>query len=379
MKKIIIAPDSFKECLGAAEVADAIAAGFGKVFPNTELVKVPLSDGGEGLVSTLVVATNGKVLHCEVTGPTGKKVKAFFGVLGDGKTAVIEMAAASGLHLVPPAERNPLITTTYGTGELIKHALDLGCTRIIVGVGGSATNDGGAGMAQALGVRLLTSDGKEICAGAEGLRNLERIDMSSLDPRLKEVSVIVAVDVDNPLCGPNGASYVYGPQKGATPEMLPVLDEALQRFAFILQRDLGVNILNVPGAGAAGGLGGGLIAFLGAQLRLGIEVVLEVVKFEALLQKGADLVITGEGRLDKQTSFGKVPIGVAKVAKKFGIPVLAIVGAIGEGAEVVFEQGIDSYFSVIPRPMTLDESIAEVRTLLKSVAERCARMIKVFL
>jgi glycerate kinase len=226
---------------------------------------------------------------------------------------------------------------------------------------------------------LLTSDGKEICAGAEGLRNLERIDMSSLDPRLKEVSVIVAVDVDNPLCGPNGASYVYGPQKGATPEMLPVLDEALQRFAFILQRDLGVNILNVPGAGAAGGLGGGLIAFLGAQLRLGIEVVLEVVKFEALLQKGADLVITGEGRLDKQTSFGKVPIGVAKVAKKFGIPVLAIVGAIGEGAEVVFEQGIDSYFSVIPRPMTLDESIAEVRTLLKSVAERCARMIKVFL
>ncbi|HAA89150.1 MAG: Glycerate kinase [Thermoanaerobacterales bacterium 50_218] len=379
MKRIVIAPDSFKECLGAAEVAEAIATGFRKVFPRAEIVKVPLSDGGEGLVNTLVTATHGRIVPCEVTGPTGRKVKAFLGVLGDEKTAVIEMAAASGLHLIPPSERNPLITTTYGTGELIKRALDLGCTRIIVGVGGSATNDGGAGMAQALGARLLGADGKEICAGAAGLRSLEKIDTSNLDPRLKEVSVVVAVDVDNPLCGPNGASYVYGPQKGATPEMLPVLDESLRRFAFILQRDIGVNILNVPGAGAAGGLGGGLMAFLGAQLRSGIEVVLEVVRFEAILQKGADLVVTGEGQLDRQTSFGKVPIGVSKVAKKFGIPVLAIVGAIGEGAEVVFEQGIDSYFSVTPRPMTLEESIGEVRILLKSVAERCARMIKAFL
>ncbi len=376
MKRLIVAPDSFKESLDAGEAVEAIAAGFLRVYPGLDIVRVPMSDGGEGLVRTLVAATGGSVEYCSVTGPLGEPVQAFFGRLGDGVTCVVEMAAASGLPLVPPARRNPMVTTTYGTGELIKRALDTGCRRIIVGIGGSATNDGGAGMSQALGVRLYSGSGGEIPFGARGLQELVGIDTSGLDPRLAEVQVTVASDVTNPLCGPQGASYVYGPQKGATPEMIPVLDGLLRHFAGVIKRDLGVDVAEMPGAGAAGGLGAGLVALLGARLRPGVEVVLEVVGLEEIFRAGADLVITGEGQINRQTAFGKVPSGVAVLAKKFGLPVLALVGSVGEGAEAVLDSGIDAWFSLIKKPMTLEECLADAAILLADAAEQCARLIK---
>lgn len=376
MKRVIIAPDSFKESLDACQAAEAIAAGFRLVFPGLDTIKIPMADGGEGLVRALVAATGGELVHCRVTGPLGKPVSAYFGLLGDGRTCVIEMAAASGLPLVPPAERNPLITTTYGTGELIIHALNTGCNRMILGIGGSATHDGGAGMAQALGVLMLTAEGKEIGPGAEGLKELDRVDTRGLDARLLATEVIAAVDVRNPLCGAQGASYVYAAQKGAPPWMLPVLDEALHHYAAVLRRDVGVDVLDIPGAGAAGGLGAGLVAFLRSALRPGVEVVLDVVKMERYLQEGVDLVITGEGEINRQTSFGKVPAGVARLAKKYRVPVLALVGGIGEGAETVLEQGVDAYFSLVPRPMTLDECVQKADILLANAAEQCARMIR---
>lgn len=379
MKRIVIAPDSFKESLDADQAAKAIATGIKRVLQDVDIIEVPMSDGGEGLVQTLVKATGGYTIPRKVTGPMGKPVDAFIGILGDGVTGVVEMASASGLPLVAPSERNPLFATTYGTGELIKFALDKGCKKIIIGIGGSATNDGGAGMAQALGVRLLTVDEKEIGPGAKGLSKLDRIDIQGLDPRLKEVEILVAADVNNPLCGPHGASYVFGPQKGATPEMLPFLDETLRKYAEILNRDLRINILDMPGAGAAGGLGGGLVAFLGARIRSGVDLVLETVNLEDILQKGVDLVITGEGEINHQTSYGKVSTGVAKLAKKYNIPVLALVGSIGDGAEKVLNHGIDAYFNITSRPMTLKESIAQANSLLADVAEQCARLIKALL
>lgn len=376
VKRILIAPDSFKESLDAGKAAEAIASGFKRVFPRVETVMLPLSDGGEGLVRTLVAATGGRIIGKRVTGPLGEPVDAFLGILGDNTTCVIEMAAASGLPLVARERRNPMITTTYGTGELIKAALDTACKKIIIGIGGSATNDGGAGMAQALGIRLLTAEGKDIGYGAQGVKDLAFIDMSGLDPRLKNVSISVAVDVENPLCGPDGASYVYGPQKGGTPDMLPFLDDALEHFAMVVKKDLNKDVKNVPGAGAAGGLGAGLVAFLGARLQPGIDIVLEVLNMETELQNNIDLVITGEGELNEQTAFGKAPAGVARLAKKHNIPVIALVGSIGEGAQSVLEQGIDAYFSVIPRPMALAESIKEAHLLLADLAEQCARLIK---
>jgi glycerate kinase len=376
VKRLVVAPDSFKESLDANQAAEAIAAGFLRVFPRLDIVRVPMSDGGEGLVRTLVSATGGKLLSCNVTGPLGKQVPAFFGRLGDGETCVVEMAAASGLPLVPPSERNPMVTTTYGTGELIRYALDTGCRHIIVGIGGSATNDGGAGMAQALGAGLLDSGGKEIGVGALSLKDLARIDTSCLDRRLAGVKITVASDVTNPLCGPQGASHVYGPQKGATPEMVMVLDGLLRRYAGIIRRDLGVDVTEMPGAGAAGGLGAALVAVLGAVLRPGVEVVLEVVGLEQILRQGADLVVTGEGQINRQTAFGKVPVGVAALAKKFDLPVIALVGSVGEGAEAVLELGIDAYFSLIRKPMTLEECLADAAGLLAAAAEQCARLVR---
>lgn len=377
MKRILIAPDSFKESLDASQVAEAIASGFKRVFPRVETIMLPMSDGGEGLVRTLVAATGGRIVHKRVTGPLGEPVEAFFGVLGDNNTCVIEMAAASGLPLVAKEKRNPMVSTTYGTGELIKAALDTGCKKIIVGIGGSATNDGGAGAVQALGVRLLTADDRDIGYGAQGLKDLAHVDMSGLDPRFKDVSISVAVDVSNPLCGPDGASYVYGPQKGATPDMLPVLDNILEHFAAVIKKYLNKDVRDLPGAGAAGGLGAGLAAFLDARLRPGVEIVLDVLNVEKEMQKGIDLVITGEGELNRQTVFGKVPAGVARLAKKHNIPVIALVGSIGEGAQLVLQQGIDAYFSIIPRPMTLAESMNDAKNLLADLAEQCARLIKV--
>ncbi|GAF82011.1 unnamed protein product, partial [marine sediment metagenome] len=276
--KIVVAPDSFKGSLTAVEVSDAIAQGVREIFPEAEIVKIPMADGGDGTVQCLVNATRGKILKEKVTGPLGDEVLASYGILGDKKTAVIEMAEASGLTLVPKNKRNPLITTTYGTGQLIKAALDQGCRKMIIGIGGSATNDGGAGMVQALGAKLLDKDGEEIGFGGGELKKLNRIDISNLDNRLSDTKVLVASDVNNPLCGPKGASRIYGPQKGATPELIEELDKSLAHFAKLVKRDLHKDIKNIPGAGAAGGLGAGLMAFLDAELRPGIEIIIEIVK-----------------------------------------------------------------------------------------------------
>ncbi|GEA14934.1 MAG: glycerate 2-kinase [Moorella sp. (in: firmicutes)] len=377
MKRIVIAPDSFKESLDAPAVAAAIAEGIKRVFPEAETVTVPMADGGEGLTTTLVAATGGRIITTTVTGPLGEPVRAAWGILGDGTTAVVEMAQASGLPLVPREKRNPLFTTTYGTGELIRQALDAGCRRLIVGIGGSATNDGGAGMAQALGVKLLDARGQDIGPGAAGLEELERIEIQGLDPRVKEAEILVACDVDNPLCGPRGASAVYGPQKGATPEMVPRLDAALARLADTIERDLGKDVRELPGAGAAGGLGAGLVAFLGAGLRRGIELVIETVDLDGILARGADLVITGEGEINHQTAFGKVPAGVARVAGKYGIPVVALVGSIGEGAGTVYDHGIKGFMSIVPRPVPLAYCLENAATLLADAAERLVRLLTV--
>src|SRR5438552_19089085 len=302
--RIIIAPQSLKGSLTAAEAGQAIAAGVEAVYPEAEIDIVPVADGGEGTVQALVDATGGMMVEQTVTGPLGEPVVAFFGLLGDGHTAAIEMAACAGLPLVPPERRDPRITTTYGVGELIRAALDAGCRHFIIGIGGSATNDGGAGMAQALGAALLTADGKEIARGGAGLAPLSHISTSTMDPRLQECTLEVACDVTNPLCGPTGASAVYGPQKGATPEMVEELNKALAHYAQIIEQDLGMSIREIPGAGAAGGLGAGLLAFLHAKLRPGAQIVFEAVGLEEHIRK-ANLVISAEGQIDAQTAYGK--------------------------------------------------------------------------
>ncbi|MGE5544927.1 MAG: glycerate kinase [Bacillota bacterium] len=375
MKRIIVAPDSFKESLTAAKVAFYIAEGIHKVLPEAEVIQIPLSDGGEGLIDALVSGTGGRFISRKVTGPLGEEVTARFGILGDNRTAVIEMAEASGLALVPRERRNPMVTTTYGTGELIKAALDLRCRRMIVGIGGSATNDGGSGMAEALGVRLLDADGHVIGRGAEGLLRLSSIDMSAVDPRLSQTEILVACDVTNPLYGPTGASFVYGPQKGASPEMLPVMDQALFNLARVIKRDLNLEVEGIAGAGAAGGLGAGLMAFAGGKLCSGLRMVLEILDFESRLAGGVDLVITGEGQINDQTLFGKVPAGVASLAKKYDLPVLAIVGSIGPGAEKVYEAGIDAIMSITPGPINLDEAMTRAGELVSDATARVMRMI----
>jgi glycerate 2-kinase len=369
--KVIIAPDSFKESLSALEVANAIEKGFRDIFPEAEYVKIPMADGGEGTVQSLVDATGGRIVKTEVTGPLGDRVKAFFGVLGDGKTAVIEMAAASGLHLVPSEKRNPLVTTTRGTGELILAALDEGAEHIIIGIGGSATNDGGAGMIQALGGRLLDRHGQEIGLGGGSLSELADIDLSGLDVRLKHVKIEVACDVDNPLTGPKGASAVFGPQKGATPEMVATLDKNLHHYADVIERVLGKQVKDIPGAGAAGGLGAGLLAFLEAELKRGVEIVLETVNFHERIQD-ASLVITGEGRIDGQTIFGKTPIGVAKAAKRYNIPVIAIAGSVSDDSDVVLSHGIDALYSIVPGIIPLEKALANAEYYVTKTARNIA-------
>lgn len=373
--KIVIAPDSFKESLSALEVAEAIEKGFKRVIPGAEYVKVPMADGGEGTVQSLVDATGGEIISKTVTGPLGEPVTAFFGILGNKTTAVIEMAAASGLHLVPGEKRNPLVTTTRGTGELIAAALDQGVNHIIIGIGGSATNDGGAGMAKALGALLLDEDGKEIGEGGGALRNLASIRLSELDPRLANTKIEVACDVDNPLTGEKGASAIFGPQKGATPEMVLQLDHNLGHFAAIIERDLGKTIHDVPGAGAAGGLGGGLLAFLPSELKRGVEIVIEATGLSQIVAD-ADLVITGEGRIDGQTIFGKTPVGVAKTAKKYGVPVIAIAGNVAKDSHVVYEHGIDAIFSIVPGVTTLEDAFAHAGDYVESTASNIAAVWK---
>jgi len=369
--KIVVAPDSFKGSLTASEVSDAIEQGVREIFPEAEIVKIPMADGGDGTVQCLVNATGGEILREKVTGPLGDEVWASYGILGDKKTAVIEMAEASGLTLVPENKRDPLITTTYGTGQLIKFALDQGCRKMIIGIGGSATNDGGAGMVQALGAKLLDKDGEEIGFGGGELKKIFRVDTKCLNKRLSETKVLIASDVSNPLCGPKGASWIYGPQKGATPEIIEKLDKSLAHFAEIIKRDLNKDIKDIPGAGAAGGLGASLMAFLDAELKPGIDIVIEIVKLEQAI-KDANLVITGEGKIDSQTIYGKAPIGVARIAKKYNIPVIAVAAIIGDDAGVVHQHGIDNLIKVSEPPMNLTEPKSKKVQLIK-------RCIKQFL
>ena len=336
------------------------------------LLLIPMADGGEGTVQSMVDATNGKIINIEVNDPLLRKIKSFYGILGDGETAVIEMAAASGLPLLATHERNPMITSTFGTGELIKDALDKGCRKIIIGLGGSATNDGGAGMAKALGARLLDSDGKEIGNGGEALSRLNKIDISVLDRRIKNCTIIAACDVDNPLCGEKGAAAVYGPQKGATPEMVKTLDLNLRRFADTVKSQMGKDILDSPGSGAAGGLGAGVRVFLNAKLERGINIVTKITNLSERV-RDADLVITGEGMIDFQTAFGKTPFGVAQVAKQFNIPVIAIAGGLGKNYQELYSKGFDAIFSIVNKPMPLEFAMENASALIESVTENIIR------
>lgn len=372
--KIVIAPQGFKGSLTALEIARAIEAGIKRAMPDAETVLVPVADGGDGTLQALVDSSGGRIVTSTVTGPLGKPVQAQWGAMGDGATAVIEMARASGLALIMREDRDPLHATTRGTGELIKTALDAGLRRFIVGIGGSATNDGGGGVAQSLGARLFDKTGRDLPPGGAALALLDRIDVSKMDPRLKESNFTVACDVNNPLCGPSGASAIFGPQKGATPEMVKQLDAALAHFADVIRRDIGADVKDRPGAGAAGGLGAGLMAFVNAELRAGVDIMLEAVGFEKRLP-GADFVITGEGQIDRSTVFNKAPVGVARLAKKRGLPVFAIAGSLGEGYQQVHEHGIDAVFSLVSGPMSLDDAMARTRELLSSQAEQIARAV----
>lgn len=373
--KIVIAPDSYKESLSALEVAEAIESGFREIFPDAQYIKLPLADGGEGTVDAMVAATDGQVVQVKVTGPLGQPIDAFFGLSGDGKVAFIEMAAASGLESVPPAKRNPLNTTSFGTGELIRSALEHGVKHCIIGIGGSATNDGGAGMVQALGAKLLNKQGQQIDCGGGALAQLHRIDISELDSRIKDCRFEVACDVSNPLTGDNGASAIFGPQKGATPEMIAQLDGYLRHYAQLIEDTLDIDVDSLPGAGAAGGMGAGLYAFCGAQLRQGIEIVTEALGLEALV-KDATLVITGEGRIDSQSINGKVPIGVARIAKRYNKPVIGIGGSLTKDVDVVYDHGLDAVFSVLSSVCTLEEALANAAENLHNTARNIAATIK---
>ena len=375
--KIVIAPDSFKESLDALAVAQAIETGFKRVLPQAQYDLIPMADGGEGTVQSLVDATHGRIERMSVTGPLGECVRAFFGVSGDGggeKTAFIEMSAASGLHLVPMAQRNPLTTTSYGTGELIKAALDLGVKRIILGLGGSATNDAGAGMLQALGVRFLDERVQMITWGGAALASVAQVDLSQLDARLAKVSIQVACDVDNPLCGERGASAVFAPQKGATPQQVMQLDHTLAHFAAVVRSQLGLDIASHAGAGAAGGMGGGLMLLPHVQLQSWVQIVAEAVRLSERV-RDADLVITGEGRMDGQRVHGKTPIGVARVAKQFDKPVIALVGSLGEGYEAVYAHGIDAVFPIIRQVGDLSVVLPQAEANLISCSENVARLL----
>ena len=374
--KIVIAPDSYKGSIYASDAARAMEDGVRRVLPDAEVVLVPVADGGDGTLETLVETSGGRIIASDVTGPLGETVSAQWGAMGDGVTAVAEMARTSGLALVRLEDRDPLNATTYGLGEVILEALEAGYRRFILGIGGSATNDAGAGMAQALGVRLLDADGAALPPGGAALARLARIDTSGLDSRAVEAEFDVACDVNNPLTGPEGASAVYGPQKGATPEIVEQLDAALANFAEVVKRDLGADVDGVPGSGAAGGLGGGIMAFLGGRLRPGVDIVLDTVDLESRLD-GADLIITGEGCMDFQTVYNKAPIGVARLAGERNIPVIGVSGSLGDGFTDVHEHGIAAAVAITHAPMTLDEATDRVAELIASATEQAVRLVRV--
>lgn len=376
--KVVIAPDSFKESLDAERVAEAIARGFRSVISDIETCSIPVADGGEGTTEALVAATSGSLHHNRVTGPLGEPLDALWGLLGEQPnlpvTAVVETASASGLDKISADQRDALRATTYGTGELILAALDRGVRRIILGLGGSATNDGGMGLLSALGVRFLNRSGETLPGGGAALADLASIDLSQLDPRVAETEFLVACDVDNPLLGERGASAIFGPQKGATPEQVKQLDSALARLADISAEAVGKDSRELPGAGAAGGLGYALVQFLNARMAPGIDLVLEAVHFDEQLQ-GASLVITGEGRMDGQSLSGKTPVGVARWAKRHGLPVIAVCGSIGTGAEGVHAVGIDALFTVVPGVCTLEQAMSDAAPNLERTAAQIARTL----
>jgi glycerate 2-kinase len=375
---VLIAPSGFKESLSAKQAADFIANGVQRALPGSRIVKAPMADGGEGFTEALVDATGGEIRELTVTGPVGQSVKSFFGILGDRdeKTAVIEMAAAAGLRLVPRDQRNPMLTTSYGVGELISAALDAGCKRILLGCGDSGVNDGGAGMVQALGARLLDCWGHEIGRGGGELNRLCKIDLARLDPRLKYTQLDAAVNWHNVLLGERGVARVFGPQKGASPDQVRTLEAAMQRYASLVRTANGIHVGTLPGAGASGGLGAGFAGLLGGTLHPRYNIVMQYLELDALLDD-ADLVITAEGSIDGQTPFGKVPAEVATRAKRRGLPVIALAGTIGKGSRANFGVGIDAFASILRRPCSLDEAIANAEELLTRAAEDSIRMISV--
>ena len=373
--KFVLATDSFKESMTSIEVCNVMEKAIKKIKSDAEVIKVPMADGGEGTVEALVNSTGGTFVETEVLNPLGEKIKASYGILGDEKTAVIEMAKASGIELIKREDRNPLITTTYGTGQLIKHALENGIKHLVIGIGGSATNDGGCGMLQALGVKLLDKDNHEISFGGGSLDKIQTIDVSEMYERVKDVTFEVACDVTNPFVRPNGASYIFGPQKGADKEMVELLDNNLKHFAEKIKESLNVDITEVPGAGAAGGLGGALLAFLNAELKSGIELVIKYTNLEDKVQ-GADYVFTGEGAIDGQTIFGKTPVGVSKVAKKYNIPTIAFGGKVSDDADNLFEEGIIALFSIMRGIESLDNALKNGAHNLGKAVENVVRILR---
>ncbi|MEA1784852.1 glycerate kinase [Arenibacter sp. GZD96] len=374
---ILIAPDSFKECLSATAVAEHIAVGIRSVLPEAGLQKIPLADGGEGLLEAILANTKGKRVAVEVLDPLCRKIKADYGIISNGKTAIIEMAKASGIELLKESEKNPLQTTTYGTGQLIRDALDKGCTKLVIGIGGSATNDGGMGMIRALGAKFLDKTGVEIGQGGGSLNELHHIDLTAFDQRLKRCEVVVACDVSNPLTGENGASYVYGEQKGGNPKQLSVLDQNLTHYADVLKSTLGIEVRHIPGSGAAGGTGAALLAFMKGTLKPGIDLILETLQVEKGMQ-WADLVITGEGKIDAQTLQGKTIAGIARMAKRHQVPVIVITGKVGENIDEIYDLGVSAIFSIVNQPMPLETAIKQAPRLIENCVINIMKAMKIF-
>lgn len=374
--RILIAPSGFKESLGSSEVADCIESGILRVIPDAKITKKPLVDGGEGFTRALVEATGGTIHDTEVTGPVGKKIQSHFGFLGDTerKTAVLEMSAAAGLRLVPRDSRDPLITSTFGVGELIKAALDGGAEKILVGCGDSGTNDGGLGMAQALGIRFSDTKGNDLPRGGKSLEDLGHIDFTNIDPRLKNVRIDVACNWRNLLCGPQGVATVFGPQKGSSPETVARLKAGLENYAAIIKKHLDLDVYEMPGGGASGGLGTGLYALLGAKLFPWIDIVLHYLNIDSFLEH-TDLVITAEGSVDEQTLKGKIPYAVAQKAKVHYLPVITMAGTIGNNANLLYEHGIDAITGILEKPCSLPDAIREAESLLVNSVERTMRLV----
>lgn len=373
--KVLVAPDSFKGSLTSGQIIGLVEAAGKRVLPDCQVLKMPIADGGEGTVDALVEILKGEKHQLAVKNPLLETVYATYGIV-NGDTAVIEMAQASGLPLIEMERRNPLYTSTYGTGELIRGVLEAGFRKIIIGIGGSATNDGGIGAMEALGARFLDGQGRQVKGIGESLGAIETIDLSNLMPELKAADIQVMCDVDNPLTGQRGATFVYGPQKGGTAEILERLEAGMLHYERLIRRDLGIDLSQIEGAGAAGGLGGALMAFLGAKLKSGIETILEVVDFAHILGD-VDLVVTGEGRLDRQSAYGKVISGIGKACLKQGVPVVALVGSIGEGAEAIYDCGISAIVPIVNGPMTLAEAMEKAQQLTLEGAERLFRLIKI--